>query len=43
MVSSMERVICAKITDKKARARLQKSVERVIQKNQAVFDKLAKS
>ena len=38
-----ERVICANIKDKRIRARLQKSMERVIQKNQAVFDKLAKS
>lgn len=39
----MERVICVKIADRRTRARLQKSVERVILNNQEVFDKLAKS
>jgi len=39
----MERVFCAKMKSEKIRAVLQKSIERTIQKNKKVFDKLAKS
>ncbi len=39
----MERVFCGKVKSDKTRAVLQKSVERVIERNKKVFDKLAKS
>jgi len=39
----MERVFWTDIKNEKTRAVLQKSVERIIKKNQKVFDKLAKS
>lgn len=39
----MDRVVCVKMESAKARAVLQKSVVRVIQRNKKVFDELAKS
>lgn len=38
----MERVICTKDIDAKARQILTESVKRVVQKNKEVFDELAK-
>jgi len=43
LVKKVERIFCIDVENQKNIAILQKSVERLIKKNQKVFDKLAKS